>query len=117
MLDDKIAAATAQKKFAERFADSAPAGLGEKGEARPLAEWRAAFAAIAEEIAAADAGSARRSCASARSIASSPGSRPRRNANPPRKMEVRIDLAADAATPRDAARHLHGARRALGAAL
>jgi uncharacterized protein (TIGR02231 family) len=51
MLDDKIAAATARRKFAQRFADSAPASLGEKGEARPLAEWRAAFAAVAEEVA------------------------------------------------------------------
>ena len=40
-----------------------------------------------------------------------------RNANPPRKMEVRIDLAADAATQRDAARELFGARRALVADL
>ena len=53
-LDDKVAAATARKKFAERFADSAPAGIGDKGEARPLTEWRAAFAAIAEEVASAN---------------------------------------------------------------
>jgi len=49
-----INAATARRKFAERFAEASPAGLGEKGEARPLAEWRAAFAAVAEEVAAAD---------------------------------------------------------------
>ena len=36
VLDDKIAAETARKKFAERFAASVPFGLGEKGEARPL---------------------------------------------------------------------------------
>jgi hypothetical protein len=54
-LDDKIAAATARRTFAERFAESAPAGLGDKGEARPLSDWRAAFAAIAEEVALADA--------------------------------------------------------------
>ena len=53
-LDGEIAAATARQKFAERFAESSPAGLGEKGEARPLAEWRAAFTAVAEEIATAD---------------------------------------------------------------
>jgi uncharacterized protein (TIGR02231 family) len=97
-LDDKIAAATARRKFAQRFADSAPAGLGDKGEARPLAEWRAAFAAVAEEVALADA------------VIREAGLRQReidrvlarleaeRNANPPRKMDVRIDLAADAAT-------------------
>jgi uncharacterized protein (TIGR02231 family) len=97
-LDDKIAAATARRNFAQRFADSAPAGLGEKGEARPLAEWRAAFAAVAEEVALTDA------------LIREAGLRQReldrvlarleaeRNANPPRKMDVRIDLAADAAT-------------------
>jgi uncharacterized protein (TIGR02231 family) len=53
-LDGEIASATARRKFAERFAEASPAGLGEKGEARPLSEWRAAFAAIAEEIATAD---------------------------------------------------------------
>ena len=53
-LDGEIASATARRKFAERFADASPAGLGEKGEARPLSEWRAAFAAVAEEIATAD---------------------------------------------------------------
>src|SRR6267154_3998325 len=54
-LDGEIASATARRKFAERFADASPAGLGEKGEARPISEWRAAFAAIAAEIAAAEA--------------------------------------------------------------
>src|SRR3954468_10160083 len=49
-----IAAAEARRKFAERFAEASPAGLGEKGEARPLSEWRAAFAAVSEEVAAAN---------------------------------------------------------------
>src|SRR5438309_174795 len=53
-LDDKIAAATARRKFAERFAETAPAGLGDKGTARPLSEWREAFQVIADEVAAAD---------------------------------------------------------------
>src|SRR6185436_16752355 len=43
-LQGAINAATARRKFAERFADASPAGMGEKGEARPIAEWRAAFA-------------------------------------------------------------------------
>jgi hypothetical protein len=30
-LDGKIAAATARRKFAERFSEQAPAGMGEKG--------------------------------------------------------------------------------------
>jgi uncharacterized protein (TIGR02231 family) len=97
-LDDKIAAAEARKKFAARFADSAPAGLGEKGEARPLAEWRAAFAAIADEVAAADAdirGAKVKQREIDRELARLEAER---NANPPRKMEVRIDLAAEAAT-------------------
>ena len=40
-LDDQIAAETARKQFAERFAAETPFGLGEKGEARPIADWRA----------------------------------------------------------------------------
>ena len=98
-LDDKIAAAEARRKFAQRFADSSPAGLGEKGEARPLAEWRAAFAAVAEEVATADA-DIRAARIRQREI---DRERARldaqRAANPPRKMEVRIDLAADQRTP------------------
>jgi len=54
-LQGAIAAATARRKFAERFAEASPAGIGEKGEARPIADWRAAFAAVAEEVATADA--------------------------------------------------------------
>src|SRR6476646_6703956 len=49
-LDDQIAAETARKKFAERFASETPFGLGEKGEARPIADWRLAFTTVAEEI-------------------------------------------------------------------
>jgi uncharacterized protein (TIGR02231 family) len=97
-LDDKIAAATARRKFAERFAESAPAGIGDKGEARPLTEWRAAFAAIAEEVASAD-GIVRAAKLEQRQIDRDLARlEAERNANPPRKMEVRIDLVADAAT-------------------
>ena len=53
-LQGAIDAAAARRKFAQRFAEASPAGLGEKGEARPITEWRAAFTAVAEEIAAAD---------------------------------------------------------------
>ena len=98
VLDDKIAAATARRKFAERFAESAPAGLGDKGEARPLSDWRAAFAAIAEEVAVADA-AMREARVRQRDIDREVARlEAQRNSNPPRKMEVRIDLAADAAT-------------------
>src|SRR5260221_5416571 len=51
-LDGKIAAATARRKFAERFSEQAPAGMGEKGEARPLGEWRAARARVGEGVSA-----------------------------------------------------------------
>jgi len=96
-LDDKIAAAAAEKKFAQRFAESAPVGLGEKGEARPLAEWRAAFAAVADEVAAADA-IIRAAKVRQRDIDRELARlNAERTANPPRKMEVRIDLASDAA--------------------
>ena len=98
-LDDKIEAATARKKFVERFADSAPVGIGEKGEARPLSEWRSAFAAVAEEVASAD-GAIREARLRQRVIDRELARlEAERNANPPRKMEVRIDLAAEAATP------------------
>lgn len=97
-LDDRIAAQTARKGFAQRFAEQAPVAGGEKGGARPLAEWREAFAAVAEEISAADA-AIRESKLKQRDIDRALA---RLNAqiqtNPARKMEVRIDLAAEAAT-------------------
>ncbi|MBX9845824.1 MAG: mucoidy inhibitor MuiA family protein [Xanthobacteraceae bacterium] len=98
-LDGAIASATARRRFAERFAEKSPAGLGEKGEARPIGEWRLAFAAVAEEIAAADnvirdANIKQRDID--REIARLEAER---NATPPRKMQVRIDLSADAAAP------------------
>ena len=54
-LQGAIDAATARRKFAERFANIAPVGNGDKGEARPIAEWRAAFAAVGEEVASTEA--------------------------------------------------------------
>jgi uncharacterized protein (TIGR02231 family) len=93
-----IAAAEARRKFAERFAESSPAGLGEKGEARPLSEWRAAFAAVSEEVAAADTAirdAQRKQREIDREIARLESDRA---AKPPAKLEVRIDLAAQAAS-------------------
>ncbi len=93
-----IAAAEARRKFAERFAEASPAGLGEKGEARPLSEWRAAFAAVSEEVAAADTAirdAQRKQREIDREIARLQSDR---SAKPPAKLEVRIDLAAQAAT-------------------
>ncbi len=95
-IDDRIAAEASRKAFAQRFADQAPVGLGEKGEARPLAEWRAAFAAVAEEISAADA-VIRESRLKQREIDRELARLAAElQANPARKMEVRVDLAADA---------------------
>jgi uncharacterized protein (TIGR02231 family) len=95
-LDGTIAANTARRKFAEHFSQASPAGLGEKGEARPLADWRAAFAAVADEVATADA--AIRDCKRKqrdidRDIARLEADRA---ARPPSKLEVKIDLAAAA---------------------
>lgn len=42
-LQGAIDSANARRKFAQHFAEASPAGLGEKGEARPIADWRAAF--------------------------------------------------------------------------
>jgi uncharacterized protein (TIGR02231 family) len=97
-LDDAIASAIARRKFAERFAEASPAGLGEKGEARPIAEWRTAFAAVAEEVAVADAAireAERKQRDVDREIARLEADRATK---PPSKLEVRIDLAADAPT-------------------
>ena len=97
-LQGAIAAATARRKFAERFAETSPAGIGEKGEARPIADWRAAFAAVAEEVASADAAirdAERKQRDIDREIARLESDRA---IKPPSKLEVRIDLAAAAAT-------------------
>jgi uncharacterized protein (TIGR02231 family) len=93
-IDGAISSAQARRKFAERFAESSPAGLGEKGEARPLSEWRAAFAAVAEEVANADTAirdAERKQRDIDREIARLEQDR---TAKPPGKLEVRIDLAA-----------------------
>ena len=97
-LQGTIAAAAARRKFAERFAETSPVGLGEKGEARPLSEWRAAFAAVSEEVATADAAirdAERRQRDIDREIARLELDR---STKPPSKLEVRIDLAASATT-------------------
>jgi uncharacterized protein (TIGR02231 family) len=97
-LDGKIAAATARRKFAERFSEQAPAGMGEKGEARPLGEWRAAFAAVEDEVMAADT-TIREARIMQRDIDRELARLDaKRTANPPRKMEVRIDINSAAAT-------------------
>src|SRR4051794_36960828 len=97
-LQGAIDAATARRKFAERFADTSPAGIGDKGEARPIAEWRAAFAAVGEEVASADAairGAERKQRELDREIARLEADRAQK---PPSKLEVRIEVAAAAAT-------------------
>src|SRR5947207_9214414 len=97
-LDGAMAAAEARRKFAERFAEASPAGLGEKGEARPLTEWRAAFAAISEEVASADTAirdAQRKQREIDREIARLESDRA---VKPPNKLEVRVELASTAAT-------------------
>jgi uncharacterized protein (TIGR02231 family) len=98
-LDGDIAAATARRKFAERFAEASPTGLGEKGEARPLSEWRLAFAAVAEEIAAAEA-TIRDAKIKQRDIDRELARlETERKTAPPKKLEVRIDLNAETPAP------------------
>jgi uncharacterized protein (TIGR02231 family) len=97
-LDGAIASATARRKFAEHFAEASPAGLGDKGEARPISEWRTAFAAIAEEVAQADNAireAERKQRDLDREIAHLDSERA---AKPPSKLDVRIDLATEVAT-------------------
>jgi uncharacterized protein (TIGR02231 family) len=115
-LQGAIDAAMARRKFAERFAESSPAGIGDKGEARPIAEWRAAFAAVAEEVASADTtirDAERKQRELDRQIAQAEQDRAQK---PPSKLEVRIDLAA-AAAKGDAAGDLCRQERPLDAAL
>ena len=96
-LNDKIAAATARKNFVIRFSQDAPANIGDKAGARPLSEWRAAFNAVAEEVAAADE-AIRKAKLQQRDLGRDLARlKAQRNVHPPRKMEVRIDLSADAA--------------------
>ena len=97
-LQGTINAAHARRKFAEHFAEASPAGLGDKGEARPISEWRAAFAAVSEEVAAADAAirdAQRQQREFDRQIARLESDRAIR---PPNKLEVRVDVVASAAT-------------------
>ncbi|SDO86336.1 mucoidy inhibitor MuiA family protein [Afipia sp. GAS231] len=97
-LQGAIEAAAARRKFAERFAEASPAGIGDKGEARPIAEWRAAFAAVGEEVASADTAirdAERKQRELDRQIAQLEQDRAQKPSN---RLEVRIDLAAAAAT-------------------
>jgi uncharacterized protein (TIGR02231 family) len=97
-LDGAIASAEARRKFAERFAEASPAGLGDKGEARPLAEWRAAFGSVAEEVASADT-AIRNAQRKQRDIDRELDRLDQdRTDTPPAKFEVRIDLATTVAT-------------------
>src|SRR6202051_1197802 len=97
-LQGAIAAATVRRQFAVRFAEASPAGIGDKGEARPIADWRVAFAAVAEEVASADSAirdAERKQRDIDREVARLESDRA---IKPPSKLEVRIDLAASAAT-------------------
>lgn len=97
-LQGAIDSANARRKFAEHFAEASPAGIGDKGEARPIAEWRAAFATVGEEIASADTAvrdATRKMREIDRQIAQL---EVERKAKPPSKLEVRMDIVAPAAT-------------------
>lgn len=97
-LQGAIESATARRKFAQHFAETSPAGLGDKGEARPITEWRAAFAAVGEEVAIADTTireATRKQRELDRQIAQLEAER---SAKPPNKLEVRIDVASAAPT-------------------
>ncbi|MBR0754224.1 mucoidy inhibitor MuiA family protein [Bradyrhizobium jicamae] len=93
-----ITAAEARKKFVTRFADNLPVGLGEKGEARPVGEWRTAFSTVADELATANStirDAERKQRGIDREIARLDADR---TTKPPSKLEVRIDVASAAAT-------------------
>ena len=97
-LQGTIDSANARRKFAEHFAEAAPVGIGEKGEARPIAEWRTAFTAVGDEIASADT-AIREATRKIREIDRQITQLDvERKAKPPSKLEVRMDIAAPAAT-------------------
>jgi uncharacterized protein (TIGR02231 family) len=98
-LDGAIAAALARRQFAEHFAQNSPSALGDKGQARPIAEWREAFAAVAEEVAAAD-GAVREAKIKQRDIDRELARlESERRANPPRKIDLRIGVVAGETAP------------------
>ncbi|MCC8939563.1 mucoidy inhibitor MuiA family protein [Bradyrhizobium sp. Arg68] len=97
-LEGIIKSAEARRKFAERFAEVSPVGIGEKGEARPVSEWRAAFSAVGDEVAAADNAirdARRKQREIDRDVQRLEADRA---AKPSSKFEVRIELASAAAT-------------------
>jgi uncharacterized protein (TIGR02231 family) len=97
-LDGIITSAEARRKFAERFAENSPVGIGEKGEARPMSEWRAAFSTVGDEVATADSAirdARRKQREIDRDIQRLEADR---GIKPPNKLEVRIELASAAAT-------------------
>ena len=97
-LQGAIESAAARRKFAQHFAETSPAGLGDKGEARPITEWRAAFAAVGEEVAIADT-TIREATRNPRDLyRQSAQVEAARSAKPPNKLEVRIDVASAAPT-------------------
>jgi uncharacterized protein (TIGR02231 family) len=97
-LDGAVDAALARRKFAEHFSTASPAGLGGKGEARPLSEWREAFSAVAEEVAMAES-AIREAQRKQRDIDRELDRLGKeRSDRPPAHIDVRIDLSASAAT-------------------
>jgi uncharacterized protein (TIGR02231 family) len=97
-LQGLIDAANARRKFAEHFAEAAPVGIGDKGEARPISEWREAFTAVSDEVAAAETAvrdAERKQRDIDREVTKLLADRQIR---PPSKLEVRFDLSAAAAT-------------------
>ncbi|BAT61643.1 hypothetical protein GJW-30_1_04203 [Variibacter gotjawalensis] len=94
-LDDAIAAATARRKFVERYAAEVPFGPGEKAEgARPIGDWRQAFSAVADELAAVDVKIREAKLKQRELDREIQKVEAEARGNPPRKMEVRVDLAA-----------------------
>ena len=97
-LDDKIAAAEARRNFALRFATDSPIGLGPDKNARPLAEWRDAFKAIEDEVSQADDTIRGLQVRKRNLDAELEILKTDQRSDPPRKLEVRIDLSSPAAT-------------------
>ncbi|MCL2714245.1 MAG: mucoidy inhibitor MuiA family protein [Alphaproteobacteria bacterium] len=98
-LQDASAAAEGRRKFAERLAEFSPsATIGDKAPGRSVGDWQAAFSAVGAEIASANKAirdAERKQRVIDRKVAALEAER---EAKPPNRLEVRIEVGSSAPT-------------------
>jgi len=97
VLQDKISAQRARKEFIERFARQVPLGLGDKADARPLADWRSAWKAVTDDLEPVDAAIREAGLRQREIDRQLVELRNELREKPSEKLEIRIELTADAA--------------------